>query len=151
MKSTQKIDTVISPVWIVPSIAKNQMVNPPDVFSNIEPTFSKSLKLIRFSSFCRTSLATRDAVTRHRRRRGRIRLWNKNTFLKTGNFWFQMLSLLSGKIPLSQILYCNRGNTIQQQPLFDHSYTRSSIIVYHFCLHAQHFCFTWMTSCMLTL
>ena len=24
----------------------------------------------------------------------------------------------------------------------------SSILVYHFCLHAQHFCSTWMTSCM---
>ena len=25
---------------------------------------------------------------------------------------------------------------------------KSSILVYHFCLHAVHFCSTWMTSCI---
>ena len=50
---------------------------------------------------------------------------------------------------LFQWSFITQNAQFNQPPSGTIPFTLSSILlVYHFCLHAQHFCSTWMTSCM---
>ena len=44
-------------MWVVPGVRENKVVNFPDIFPYVEPTFSKALKLVAFFGIDVTTLA----------------------------------------------------------------------------------------------
>ena len=64
-----QIGSLLESVGIVPRVAEDEPVHAFYVFANLEPTFSESLKLVRFFCFDGMTLATRHTVARRRRKR----------------------------------------------------------------------------------